>query len=143
MNNFNESIETDVFEAPFPHLILNNFYNKDELNLIWEELNFYTRPGKLLEARDFGGIIDATNSRAIILDQIYRDYSNSTDATIIGSPDYRSLSNILTVNRKIFDKGIMGVFSKIHDCVSQAPHAWDTTKVRYYHDGEYYEHTHR
>ena len=140
MNNLNESIEADVFEAPFPHLILHNFYNKEELNLIWEELNFYTKPGKLLEAKDFGGIIDATNSRAIILDQIYRDYSDSTDDTIIGSPDYRSLSNILTVNRKIFDKEIMDIFGNIHDCVSQAPYAdWDTTKVRYYHDGEYYE----
>ena len=35
-----ESIEADAFELPFPHLILRNFYNKEELDLIWEELNF-------------------------------------------------------------------------------------------------------
>ena len=37
----NESIEADVFELPFPHLILRNFYNKEELDLIWEELILY------------------------------------------------------------------------------------------------------
>ena len=69
-----ESIEADAFELPFPHLILRNFYNKEELDLIWEELNFYTKPGK----QDFGGIVDATNSRAILLDQVYNNYSSHT-----------------------------------------------------------------
>ena len=63
-----ESIEADAYEEPFPHLILHNFYNKEELDLIWEELNFYTKPGKLLEAKDFGGIVDATNSSKYDLD---------------------------------------------------------------------------
>lgn len=140
MKNKNEQIEADVFEEPFPHLVLHNFYNKEELNLIWEELNFYTKPGKLLEAKDFGGIIDATNSKAIMLDQLYKDYSDNTREDIIGSPNYRSLSNILTVNRKLFDSGVLDIFSKIHDCVSLATETThDVTKVRYYHDGEYYE----
>ena len=81
----NESIEADAFEAPFPHLILHNFYNREELDLIWEELNFYTKPGKLLEAKDFGGIVDATNSRAIMLDQVYNDYSSGTLEDVIGN----------------------------------------------------------
>jgi Rps23 Pro-64 3,4-dihydroxylase Tpa1-like proline 4-hydroxylase len=140
MKNKNEQIEADVFEEPFPHLVLHNFYNKEELNLIWEELNFYTKPGKLLEAKDFGGIIDATNSKAIMLDQLYKDYSDNTREDIVGSPNYRSLSNILTVNRKLFDSGVLDIFSKIHDCVSLATETThDVTKVRYYHDGEYYE----
>ena len=101
----NESIEADAFETPFPHLILHNFYNREELDLIWEELNFYTKPGKLLEAKDFGGIVDATNSRAIVLDQVYNDYSDG-NCDVLGNPDYRPLSNILTVNRKIFDSGV-------------------------------------
>ena len=121
-----ENLQCDVFNDPFPHLVIKNFYNEEELKLIWEELNFYTKPDKLLEAKDFGGIVDATNSHAIVLDDIYD--SN------------RKLSNILTVTRKIFNSGILDVFSDIHDCCCIAKKAnWDCTKVRYYHNGEYYE----
>ena len=121
-----ENLQCDVFNTPFPHLIIKNFYNEKELELIWEELNFYTKPDKLLEAKDFGGIADRTNSHAILLDEFY----NSN----------RKLSNILTVTRKIFNSGILDVFSDIHDCCCIAKKAnWDCTKVRYYHNGEYYE----
>ena len=58
-------LEGIIFEEPFPHLIVNNFYNKEELDLIWEELRFYTKPGKLVTAVDFGGIPDKTNSKAL------------------------------------------------------------------------------
>ena len=50
-----EKLVADAFAEPFPHLIIKNFYNEDELKLIWEELNYYTKPGKLLEAKDYGG----------------------------------------------------------------------------------------
>ena len=52
-----ENLEADAFVDPFPHLIIKNFYNDDELELIWEELKFYTKPGKLLTAKDFGGVV--------------------------------------------------------------------------------------
>ena len=61
-----ETIEATAFKTPFPHLIIENFYNPEELELIWEELNFYTKPGKLFEAKDYGGIPDKTNSHAIL-----------------------------------------------------------------------------
>ena len=51
----------------------------------------------------------------------------------------RNLSNILTVNRKIFDGEILKIFGQIHDCCSIASYTnWDVTKVRYYHNGEYH-----
>ena len=122
-----QNIEAEVFFEPFPHVIFHNFYNDDELHLIWEELNFYTKPGKFLEAKDFGGVVDKTNSHALLLDDIYTD-------------KHRKLSNILTVNRKVFDEHVLEVFSEIHDCCSIARDSnWDCTKVRYYHNGEYYE----
>ena len=65
-----EDIHVDAFDGPFPHLIIKNFYNEEELDLIWEELNFYTKPNKLLEAKDYGGVVDATNAKAIILDDV-------------------------------------------------------------------------
>ena len=98
-----ETIRGSGYQKPFPHLIFNNFYNEEELDLIWEELNFYTKPNKLFEAKDFGGVVDKTNSHAISLDSVY-------------SKKYRPLSNILTVNRKLFDSDILKSFAKVADC---------------------------
>ena len=122
-----ETIRGSAFTEPFPHLIFSNFYNEEELNLIWEELNFYTKPDKLFEAKDFGGVVDWTNSHAIQLDNLY-----------VGK--FRSISNILTVNRKLFDPDILKSFAKIHECCEGCVIAnTDITKVRYYHDKEYYK----
>ena len=66
-----ETLEVTKFEGPFPHLIVEDFYNKEELDLIWEELNYYTKPGKLLPAEKFGGIVGYTNSNALALDDVY------------------------------------------------------------------------
>ena len=53
-----ENLKATVYDNPFPHIIYDNFYNQEELDLIWEELKFYTKPGKLLEPKDFGGVVD-------------------------------------------------------------------------------------
>ena len=136
-----ENIVCDTYKEPFPHMIIKNFYNEEELELIWEELKFYTKPGKLLDAKDYGGIVDATNSRAILLDELYKNYDSSSKKIYAeGSPNYRWVSNILTVTRKIFNSGILDAFSDIHGCCSIARNAnWDIHKVRYYHNGEYYD----
>ena len=121
-----QELVCNAFKDPFPHLIVNNFYNDEELELIWEELKFYTKTGKLLEAKDFGGVVEKTNHRALQLDVIY--------------DGYRDLSNILTVNRKLFTSKILDVFAEIHESCWIAPMSdYDITKVRYYHDKEYYE----
>jgi len=128
-----QKLVCNAFEKPFPHLIVDNFYDDKELELIWEELKFYTKPGKLLEAKDFGGVVDKTNSHAIALDSVYMNDENR-------GVNYRNLSNILTVNRKLFTSGVLDVFAKIHECCWIAPMSdFDITKVRYYHDKEYYE----
>ena len=123
-----KELEGTVFSEPFPHLIIENFYDDEELDLIWEELKYYTKPGKLLEAEDFGGVVGKTNSHALSLDDVYE------------KKKYRSLSNILTVNRKLFTSNALDIFAKIHDCCSHAVFCnEDYTKIRYYHNGEYYE----
>ena len=122
-----EHIKADAFTDPFPHVIFHNFYNDSELKLIWEELDFYTKPGKLLSAKEYGGVVTHTNSKALWLDKIY-----------LGK--YRELSNIINVTRKVFYKNITDVFANTHDCVSLASESnYDNTKVRYYHDGEFYQ----
>tara|TARA_R100001463_G_scaffold83240_1_gene137794 strand:+ start:71 stop:724 length:654 start_codon:yes stop_codon:yes gene_type:complete len=129
-----EELNAVISECPFPHLVVENFYNDEELDLIWEELNFYTKPGKLLEAKDYGGVVNSTNAKALLLDSIYKDYSDNKGI------NYRNISNILTVNRKLFSCGVLDVFSNIHDCCCLANQSnSDTTKIRYYHDGEGYK----
>ena len=113
-----ETLEADLYVEPFPLMVVHNYYNELELNLIWEELNFYTKPGKLVEAKDYGGVVGHTNAKAIILDKIYKNDSEV---------DYRNISNILTVNRKLFNSGVLDKFSELHGCCSIATKAnWDT-----------------
>ena len=130
MNNI-EKIEVNLFGEPFPYMLINNFYNQNELDLIWEELNFFTAPNKLLAADNYGGIPDKTNAKAIILDDVFPQYAKK---------NYRFLSNILTVNRKLFSCGVLDEFAKIHGCTSIANKTnYDITKLRYYHNDEYYD----
>ena len=129
-----EQLSAYASEKPFPHLIIDNFYNEKELELVWEELNFYTKPGKLLEAKDYGGVVGYTNAKALMLDAVYKNYSNNN------GNNYRNLSNILTVNRKLFTSGVLDAFANIHDCCCIANQSnSDTTKIRYYHNGEGYD----
>ncbi len=122
-----ETLQAIVYKDPFPHLIIENFYNEKELELVWEELRFYTKPGKLLEAKDFGGVVDGTNSHALVLDDLYN------------VDKFRDISNILTVNRKLFDPEILGQIANMDDsCCIALLSNYDITKVRYYHNGEYY-----
>ena len=125
-----ETIEATVFVEPFPHIIIDNFYNEDELQLIWEELKFFTKPDKLIHPEVFtpkyGGKEIVTNAKALHLNDIFKD-------------DYKSLSNILTVNRKIFQSGILDKFSELHDSCSFVNECnYDITILRYYHNGEYH-----
>ena len=122
-----ETLQITLYANPFPLMVVDNFYNEEELSLIWEELNFYTKSGKLLDAEGYGGIVDYTNAKALLLDEIY-------------TKRYRNVSNILTMNRKLFKCGVLDKFSEIHDCCSIANESnYDVTKVRYYHDKEYYD----
>ncbi len=130
-----EQLEAELFCDPFPLMIISNFYNEEELDLIWKELDFYTAPNKLLTAKNYGGIVENTNAKALLLDDIYLDKTNDKEKI-----NFRNISNILTLNRKLFDSGVLDAFSEIDDCVCLASKSnWDCTKVRYYHNNEYYD----
>ena len=122
-----QNITADAYTDPFPHLIFHNFYDDEELKLIWQELDFYTKPNKLFDVEDYNGVVGYTQAKALQLDLIY-------------PTKYRILSNILQVTRKVFDKQILEPFSDISDCCSQAKYCnWDVTKVRYYHNNDEYK----
>jgi Rps23 Pro-64 3,4-dihydroxylase Tpa1-like proline 4-hydroxylase len=117
---------------PFPHLIIESMYNEEELDLIWEELVFLSKPHKFLK-EDLG--TDRTeegepksSSKSIHLDCVYTD---------------RLTSNILTLNRKLFGREIMEKFAEISPmCRSILSQNNDSTKIRYYENGdEYLPHT--
>lgn len=114
---------------PFPHLIIENIYDDEELELIWEELKFLNKHGKMLPPNLYGAASHpitgkfATKSLALELKKVY---SNEI------------FSNILQVNKKILK------YAKEYSSLS--PHYVkflksniDFTKVRYYNMGEDYK----
>lgn len=114
---------------PFPHLIVENLYTEEELKLIWEELNFLTKPHKLRHPNEYGAATGSngthkTTAKALLLDEIY---------------PIRETSNILTVIKKLFDCGYFKIFSQIAPhCKTALYQNKDITKLRYYQDGEEY-----
>jgi hypothetical protein len=129
-----QNIEVTLYQTPFPHAIVDNFYNEEELELIWEELKFYTKPGKLLDAKDYGGVDGYTSAKAILLDSLYQNRTGN------GGLNWRTMSNILTTNRKLFTSGVLDAFAEVDDCCCLANQTNnDITKVRYYHNGDAYD----
>jgi Rps23 Pro-64 3,4-dihydroxylase Tpa1-like proline 4-hydroxylase len=121
----------NIFKEPFPHLIIENFYTNEELELIWEEFKFLTRPGKLYEPGFVHGAWDAekqefmTKSRSLSLDSAYND---------------KNLSNIITVTQKLFNHGFLNIFfDKFPQHKKILYTNYCITKARYYHNGDYYE----
>ena len=58
-----EQLEAEIYCEPFPLMVVNNFYNQQELDLIWKELDFYTAPNKLVSAENYGGVVGYTNAK--------------------------------------------------------------------------------
>jgi len=115
-----------ALKDPFPHLIVENMYDEEELSLIWEELEFLNKPEKLQDPEIYSASKTKnefdTNSKAIILDRVYTN---------------RNISNILRINRKLFN------YCKIYSDLSPyyikfAYCNTDLTKIRYYQDKEFY-----
>ena len=122
-----QNIRADAYIKPFPHIIFHNFYTDEELKLIWEELDFLTKPDKLFDVKEYKGVEGYTEAKAIQLDTVYKGKN-------------RKLSNILNVTRKVFEKDVLEAFSSISDCCSLAKHCnYDVTKVRYYHNNDQYK----
>tara|TARA_Y100001963_G_scaffold9180_1_gene11800 strand:+ start:192 stop:848 length:657 start_codon:yes stop_codon:yes gene_type:complete len=74
----------------FPYIIIDNFYINEELNLIWNELDFlsdgdkFNSPEETGSATNDSGILK--NNKGMWLDRLYKD---------------RKYSNILTCSRKL------------------------------------------
>jgi Rps23 Pro-64 3,4-dihydroxylase Tpa1-like proline 4-hydroxylase len=104
-------------------------YTDEELHLIWQELDFLTYSQKLADPSEYFGAKDSlgnylSNAKALVLDAVYQK---------------REYSNILTINRKLFTEGYTQIFSELSPDLKFIPNVnSDTTKIRYYQNGEYY-----
>lgn len=128
MKILQDALKISAHSEPFPHLIVKNMYDEEELGLIWEELTFLSKPHKFLPEdkgtdRTEEGV-PKSNSKSLCLDNIYSD---------------RSTSNILTVNRKLFDGVFLQKFADTFPmCKSILYQNNDSTKIRYYEDDDEY-----
>jgi hypothetical protein len=111
---------------PFPHVIITDFYDDNELRLIWQELDFLTYAKKLNPPSRTGQPDNMMKqNKGLFLDDIYSD---------------RRFSNILQVNRKLFTLPIMKAYADTHylnenvfNCNS------DHTLISYYESSDYYK----
>lgn len=117
------------YQHPFPHLIIEDTFDNHELQLIWQELDFLTYGNKLdpatktSSATDDDGNVLKSNG-GIFLDSCYYK---------------REISNILTVNRKLFEKDILKEFAGLSFGYNQILHCnMDFTLISYYEDSDYY-----
>ncbi len=125
-------MEVYSIHDPFPYLIVDNIYNEDELQLIWQELDFLCYSGKWKSPEETASAkLDdeiLKNNLGIFLDGkdgIYAD---------------RKVSNILSVNRKILDKEIFGEYGALsfgYQTVFMTNS--DTTLISYYEDNHQYK----
>lgn len=112
-----------LMQEPFPHLVITDVYSEQELKLIWQELDFLTSASKLLPA-NMQGSMDG-NHLSIVLDAIYTQ---------------RNISNILTLNRKIYSKEIREAFSSLSPLLGHINLVnKDLTKIKYYENFNNYQ----
>lgn len=116
-------------EKPFPYLIIEDFYDEEELGRVWRELDFLLDGDKLMGPEDTGAAsysdgTPAKQNRGLFLDNLYTN---------------RSISNILTVNRKLMKSGIMQEISKHSLLFKGLPDCnGDDTLVSYYENKDHY-----
>lgn len=125
-----QTVSVKLIQSPFPHVIIEDFYTKDELFLIWQEFNFLISKNKTYQ--DYGtalredGSLKASGIK-VSLDDIYND---------------RNASNILTINRKIFDQELLNIIASLHPLMGGIKRCnKDGTFIRYYdEDDQYHPH---
>jgi hypothetical protein len=112
-------------------LVIDDFYTNEEQIDIWKELDFLTYDRKLMPPEETGTAHDLNTGEAlkqnsaIFLDGIYVR---------------RELSNILTLNRKLFSPAVTENFDGMDNCFKYIHHTnYDATLISYYEEKDYYK----
>jgi len=113
------------YESGFPFIVIDDYYNQEEYDLIWQELNFLCHKSKLVYAQSSahqdGQLLK--NNYCRYLDYLYTD---------------RSVSSILTVNRKLFQDSYQILRTHPSWFFQNVRGTIDKTSVSYYENGEKY-----
>ena len=114
-------------DCGFPYFIVDDVFDSKEMDLIWEELDFYN--DKLQDPEETGSARNPEapqhhikSNKGLFIDQIY---------------NIKEASNILTVNRKIFDIDLTQHPSWYFKNIAPALN-FDTNMVSYYENSDYY-----
>ena len=120
------------YNEPFPFIVIDDYYERNELEYIWEELDFLSHPNKLKRATKRSG--GASDNDGKLLKRNFHRYLD-------GIYVERELSNILTVNRKLFEDDCKLFRQHPHWFFQNVVFDADYTQVGYYEDNdEYGEH---
>jgi Rps23 Pro-64 3,4-dihydroxylase Tpa1-like proline 4-hydroxylase len=120
----------DTSEKPFPFLMVRDFYNEEEQNAIWQELDFLTQPGKLLPGIQSNNFKEDSGEYRKKCQVQYLDFLYKQ----------REVSNILRVNRKVCSPEITDEFTKLCFGYNMIKHCdSDFTVVNYYETSDYYK----
>jgi Rps23 Pro-64 3,4-dihydroxylase Tpa1-like proline 4-hydroxylase len=125
-----QELKIALLQEPFPHAIIDDFYDEKELKLIWQELDFYTHPDKFVPASEIGG---ATRNGEKLPKHSGMQLDHLYDTN-------RKISNILTCNRKVFNKEVIEAFASLSPLIWDIKEAsYDITIIKYYEDTDYYK----
>jgi hypothetical protein len=122
-----QEFKVGLMGEPFPHAVIEEFYTEQELALIFRELEFLTAFQKMPK-RFSTATVNGTplsESGGIGLDEIYSK---------------REISDILTINRKVFDVNLLGAFASLHPLMTGILRCnRDGTLIRYYENNQKYD----
>ena len=120
-------------EVDHPWISIEDFYNEEDLRMVWEELEFLSYPHKLLPPdKTTAAVKDGKilkKNAAVFLDHLYAN---------------RGVSNILSVNRKLLNCNItndhnLDIFKNHDNWFFKYYKTWDDfTMISYYEDSDYY-----
>lgn len=125
-------MDIHYFPDPFPHIILEKFFEPDELEQVWDELKFLTYEHKLhppekTSAAKYENHQSKKKGRGIFLFDAYKD---------------KDTSDIIRCSSKLFNRELMAIFKDfnyIFDYLSTSNRYG--ILLNYYQDGDHY-HSH-
>jgi len=112
-------------------LVIDDFYTDDEQVQIWKELDFLTYDRKLMPPEETGTAHDLDTGEAL---------KQNSALFLDGIYARRDLSNILTLNRKLFSEEVISHFDGMDNCFKYIHHTnYDATLISYYEEKDYYK----
>ena len=120
-------MKSKVIDIDLPVVVFDDFYDKHELKLIHQELDFLKRRLKLPNdtGTAYEGNRELKSNRGIWLDTTYSE---------------RTTSNILSINRKLFSENVRDTLAAAHSLWKHYAFCdADATLVSLYQNNDFYE----